>query len=431
MAKPSEELVVEVEVGIADPPFIAIPRGQVLSPMSVGRRGMWRIEGNGVLDVHGYVYFDGKRFFLQTVDERSPVIAHGQPIGRAWTSVSPPCKIEMGSARLHFRATYTESPDLDDQETAIVDRPQVRVERPFKPGEFSHRPESESTRVQPLEGSAPASVRGGNVPPPPPPPPPPGMSGPPVEEIPTPAQLVRPPMFDVTERMVPPPPTRAELRIEEELRETKRQPGLVPHTRAGAGAPPNRAAPSMSADATQPAAFRMAHAGGVGAPNPQLELVKQKWDELSGPKKILVALLPALMVSLYFLFIADDEPPPRVTTSMVGADAGAPMPSVALVPNAGLASVPSVVVPPTVSLSQLPIAPPPPTTTAPSPTGSALPTTTNAAQRSLERQAVDFVANGQYERAAAAYDQLAQLYPDRPAYREAARILRGKLDAGQ
>src|SRR5512140_3795475 len=122
MADPSEELVVEVEIGIADPPFIAIPRGQVLSPMSVGKRGMWRIEGGGILDVHGYVYFDGKRFFLQSVDERSPVIAHGQPIGRSWTSVSPPCKIEMGSARLHFRATYTEEPDLDDQATAVVDR---------------------------------------------------------------------------------------------------------------------------------------------------------------------------------------------------------------------------------------------------------------------------------------------------------------------
>jgi hypothetical protein len=40
------------------------------------------------------------------------------------------------------------------------------------------------------------------------------------------------------------------------------------------------------------------------------------------------------------------------------------------------------------------------------------------------------VASGQYERAAFVYDQLARQYPDKPAYREAARILRSKLDAG-
>jgi hypothetical protein len=403
MADPSEELVVEVEIGIADPPFIAIPRGQVLSPMSVGRRGMWRIEGGGVLDVHGYVYFDGKRFFLQSVDERQPIVAHGQPIGRAWTSVSPPCKIEMGSARLHFRATYTEEPDLDDQETAIVDRPKPPMDRPFEPGAFAHRPESESTRVQPLDPpTAPGSAWGGNLPPPPPPPPP----GRPVHEIVTPAQLHRPALND-TQRMHP-----------DGLGETSRQPGLAPPPPfAGARPPLVGAMPALMPPTPTPPPTRVPAA----APNPQGDALKQKWDELSGPKKILVALLPALMVSLYFLFIADDELPAAVP---VAADAAAPVQS-----GPPIDAGPVAPVPPTIAVSQLPVTPPPPPPPPPA-SGSAQPTATNPAQRTLERQAVDWVASGQYERAAAAYDQLAQQFPDRPAYREAARILRGKLDAG-
>jgi TolA-binding protein len=57
---------------------------------------------------------------------------------------------------------------------------------------------------------------------------------------------------------------------------------------------------------------------------------------------------------------------------------------------------------------------------------------TNAAppERTLERQAVDLVASGQYERAVFVYEKLARQYPDRPVYGEAARILRSKIDAG-
>ncbi len=389
MADPSEELVIEVEVGIADPPFIAIPRGQVLSPMSVGRRGMWRIEGSGVLDVHAYVYFDGKRFFLQSVDERTPVIAHGHPIGRAWTSVSPPCKIELGTARLHFRATYTEGPDLDDQETAVLDRRAAGpLARPFKPGEFARRVDSESTRVKPLDAET-VAVRAatpGHPPLPAPPPP-----GPPVEEIPTPAHLLRPPLG----RAAAPPP------VDEPMDATR--------SAVVAGLPPPLPAGQRHLRTVQMQPVQ----------NPRLELFKQRWDQLSGPKKILIALLPALLVSLYFLFVADDEPPRPIAASKGAGAASASAPA----PDAGAPMAALSSVPPTLNVSQLPIAPPPTS-------GAAAPTTTSPAQRTLERQAVDYVANGQYERAAIAYDQLAAQFPDRPAYREAARILRGRMDGG-
>jgi hypothetical protein len=45
--------------------------------------------------------------------------------------------------------------------------------------------------------------------------------------------------------------------------------------------------------------------------------------------------------------------------------------------------------------------------------------------------AADDVSTGQYDLAAQIYDQLAQEHPENPAFAEAARILRGKLDASR
>ena len=47
-----------------------------------------------------------------------------------------------------------------------------------------------------------------------------------------------------------------------------------------------------------------------------------------------------------------------------------------------------------------------------------------------ERKAADYVSTGQYEQAAQIYDRLASDHVDNPAFREAARILRVKMDAG-
>jgi hypothetical protein len=50
--------------------------------------------------------------------------------------------------------------------------------------------------------------------------------------------------------------------------------------------------------------------------------------------------------------------------------------------------------------------------------------------KTLERQAVDFVASGDTAKAAAAYEELVRRDPNNQVYAEAARILRAKLDAG-
>jgi hypothetical protein len=99
-----------------------------------------------------------------------------------------------------------------------------------------------------------------------------------------------------------------------------------------------------------------------------------------------------------------------------------PSPTVPTLPVSALpiahTSTPTAVAPTTAPTA---VAPTSATSTAPAPSPT---------QRTLERQAVDLVASGQYERAAFIYEQLARQYPDRPVYRETARILRAKLDGG-
>ena len=51
-------------------------------------------------------------------------------------------------------------------------------------------------------------------------------------------------------------------------------------------------------------------------------------------------------------------------------------------------------------------------------------------QKTLERQAVDYVALGEYQKAVGIYEQLSRQFPDNKVYSEALRILRQKLDAG-
>jgi hypothetical protein len=53
-----------------------------------------------------------------------------------------------------------------------------------------------------------------------------------------------------------------------------------------------------------------------------------------------------------------------------------------------------------------------------------------AGAKTLERQAVDYVASGDTAKAAAAYEELVRRDPNNKIYAEAARILRAKLDGG-
>lgn len=196
MANPSTTHVIEIETGIGEPAFIPLTLGQELQPISVGKKGMWRIESPSVRDVHAFVYFDGSSLFLQSADEAAAAMVDGFRIGKAWTELHAPCKIDIGGARLRYRSLL---PDNDSGMTVVKGAPPVqgqpgggpprpaagapsapprpaagappppgqgsnpsnpapsapasfpKADRPFKPGEFSSPADDESTRFAPAD----------------------------------------------------------------------------------------------------------------------------------------------------------------------------------------------------------------------------------------------------------------------------------------
>jgi hypothetical protein len=227
MAKPATTHVIEIESGIGEPAFIPLTLGQELQPISVGKKGMWRVEGARVLDVHAFVYFDGNALFLQSADEASAALVDGYRVGKAWTELHAPCRIEVGAARLRFRSLIGDQRDAANAQTVAADAPPVKAppggpgtggptpgtipgghgappprtappaarpaagappepmtfpkpERPFAPGALSAQKDDESTRIAPLESTgASRSINAVNAPPREPPRP---AAGRPVEE---------------------------------------------------------------------------------------------------------------------------------------------------------------------------------------------------------------------------------------------------------
>ena len=222
MANPATTHVIEIETGIGEPAFIPLSMGHELQPISVGKKGMWRIESPRVLDVHAFVYFDGTSLFLQSADESNAASVDGYRVGKAWTELHAPCKIEVGAARLRFRSLLADAdnqptigmadapvppppqaapsagvgsrpgasmpaagappPPQPGRNTVQQQRPPTqaslgqanasappitfpKAERPFKPGEFAAPQDvDESTRVAPLDATSGGRVASGSHP---------------------------------------------------------------------------------------------------------------------------------------------------------------------------------------------------------------------------------------------------------------------------
>ena len=124
MANPTTTHVIEIETGIGEPTFIPLSLGHELQPISVGKKGMWRIESARVLDVHAFVYFDGTSLFLQSADEQNAASVDGYRVGKAWTELHAPCNIEVGAARLRYRSLIA---DEDNQPTMMAHSPPVQM----------------------------------------------------------------------------------------------------------------------------------------------------------------------------------------------------------------------------------------------------------------------------------------------------------------
>lgn len=449
---------VEVRAGNADQKAIALTPGTTVEAFGVGRTASWRVSGEGVADVHAYLYFDGTSLFVASVQPANPAWVDGKPVGTEWLQLRDGCEIVLGSVRLWFgsgRSSFQQpehtNTDLalepiEDDDLASLEEaepePQVapaatRNPQPtpvkklrirssarmqatgddeeatrFSPLDVTKPSESEQgpAIAQPMTGPLPAAgvpapgVRAGFVPP--------GVgkpafgtpaSSPAVPPIAGP--VAGPAIMPAASPMVPPldvpaPPTHLNP-----------PPGVQPAIN-GAANMFGMSAPSPVTSTSKVAASR----------SPALDKALSAWRSASMPQKAILALMPFAFVAVWVSFGEDAEPvpaskPAASASAAPRASASAPVDSneKATAPTEATAAA-SATGTPTVQ------APP-----ADAPKQDKKRPERNKDKVTLQRQAADAVAAGRYADALAMYEQLAKEYPDVAAYAVAQRILRARL----
>ena len=554
MANPTTTHVIEIETGIGEPAFIPLSMGHELQPISVGKKGMWRIESPRVLDVHAFVYFDGTSLFLQSSDEQNAASVDGYRVGKAWTELHAPCTIEVGNARLRYRSLIADS---DNQPTMMAHSPPVqqpqggpggmrpgagasmpvagapappapgnaaripqqqqqqqrmatggqsarppiaqgsapgvhsgggppvafpKADRPFKPGEFASPADvDESTRIAPLDSTGGGRVASGSHPRP--------AAGQPSGDDPSTrpdaARVMRGNTGAIPAAMGSQPygamqgPGGGAMQSggypQQAYPQQQQQQAYGQHggySAGGSGAfnamtgtgpqlpgPPGM--PGQLGPSMPPGGYgSMTPQGGMQHPN-QAQTPMQEFVAKLKANSIPKIIAGVLFIIGGILYLAeDDEPqaPPRrkpVATLDGGSLEGGTAAGTAA---GGTGTAPALTAPPVMTQAPTPAWPagvpcPPPnwppntplpctpngiTSTpdkpdkpdkperAPKDAGAGLP----AGAKTLERQAVDYVAAGDTAKAAATYEELVRRDPNNKVYAEAARILRAKLDGG-
>ncbi len=488
MASRTTTHVLEIETGIGEPAFIPLCTGNELQPISVGKKGMWRIESPRVLDVHAFVYFDGSSLFVQSADETNAASVEGVRVGKAWTELHAPCTIEVGMARLRFRSLIAD----DNQATQMGTTPLVapgdpagpprsrpvasaadpppatdprrstgqparasaqppsaesppiafpKVDRPFKPGELAPSPQiDESTRIAPLESTAarrsaspPGQAAAES--------PEDGAGGPDTRRI-RGAADAAPAMqhgqYVGTGTMVLQGPMAASTQPVGFGHQPSYPPNPPPPYHLNAqhqGYHPN---PPMYGQQPYPNAGGSGSIGPRGMAGPVMTQGPAHGSTAHGGNgsirrrsilKIGAGLLLIVGGVFYLARNYDLLPKRKPVATLDGAAAGEGSSAPPSAPAAQAAWPPGVPCPP----PNWPPGTPPPCT----PNGlrqQADPPVKDGGRAgagpTLERQAVDLVAAGETAKAAEAYEELARRDPHGKVYSEGARILRAKLDAG-
>lgn len=391
-----EDYVVEIRRGNGAPKHLTLSPGVTIQPMSVGMTGQFRLEADGVLDVHGFLYFDGNSLFVQSSDGHHLIRVNGKPIGSEWTAVSPPCTLALGDARL----VYCPASQASGATTAApIARPAAGRAPPppfdeSAPTVADFRYEDYDDAVATGKTRAPDDEATGSIPIPPAPP--------------------RGHDFDEhndndneTTRALPLPVMPASF--------AARPPPPPPPPNAFGGNPFAAPPPAVMPIAAPPAQLV------VPAKVKPLDQLKDGWKQASLPKKAIALLLPVAFVMVIFGLDDKPEPPAEAEAAATSASASSkPKPK----PTASVTDDPSddpEPPKPKPTVSAPPVKKDPPPSKKPPEPPIAM-----AKDKTAERVAVDAVAAGAWDPAAKAYDDLAKQHPENPAYKEAARILRAK-----
>ncbi|HEY1692552.1 MAG TPA: hypothetical protein VGG39_10345 [Polyangiaceae bacterium] len=383
--------VLEVEGTQGTARMLRFEAGKRVEPITVGTAGQWALVGPGVRDVHAYVAFDGQRLFVQSANPFYAIRVNDVAVTTGWLPVSPPARIAMGGVGLVFAQLESPGfaapaipplpPPRDQEQTRyspVEVPPGDDVTAAFDPAAYQVSDQDMTRPGVPLFNDEGEATR---------------------VNVEVPADILAMPIAGVPEPLPPGLPLAG-------------PPLPPPQWPAAPYSAFQHPVPGPILDLPPPPPPPVAPTGGTALRAAIAPLGKQaaaQWRETSFPKKAVLVMLPFAFLAVYVLFDdsnrqrADSSPPPRPSASALSGSAA-----------------------PTTA-SARPVAPP---TTAPPSASPPVAPAPLTGGKTPERLAVDAVAAGAYADAARRYEELAREHADQPAYREAARILRAKVDAG-
>lgn len=402
----SKGILLEVRIGIAEPASIAVLAGTPLDPTSFGRTAMWRIVAEGVLDIHGYVYFDGRSLFVQSADDHFPVLLNRHRIPTAWTEVRAPGTLFIGQAQI----------DLSSSDALGQTGAQVAYS-PDAPGET---PAAQAS--SPNLGGAPRRPQG-------------PWDGSSVSKQ------------DFAERAAPsnapavPNPANAPFPRGAFVPAADGESTRVAPLTAVTEAPKSTAFDDRALLTSPVIPVPIPPSAAAPPPKPQSSLwlkAKADWYATSLPKRIMLIISPLVAYSLLSLSGNRES-----ATQHPAPSSSAPPATVSAPPATNATTAPQ----PTTSAAPVNSVPVASTTDAssgapvPSPGSSALPAANGTAAQSggdaskvgsktLERAAADAFSEGNLPRALELYERLAKEHPENPAFDRAARIVRERMSSG-
>ncbi|HEX9294659.1 MAG TPA: hypothetical protein VF881_02460 [Polyangiaceae bacterium] len=165
MSERSNDLVLRLRHGDTATRAIWFRTGEVAKPISIGRQGEWRVDAEGVEDLHAYVQFDGRALWIIGLHPENPPLVDGMPLREEWTEVPSPSVLALGALRIVvdqadeseaateslFRDGFYDLPGLESPPEELAssmqeDIPVVVDDRSVE-SEHGHRSRSGETRV--------------------------------------------------------------------------------------------------------------------------------------------------------------------------------------------------------------------------------------------------------------------------------------------
>lgn len=151
----NEGFRLDVQLATAEPRSLLFPLGTRVKIFNVGKRGRWHVEGEGVLDVHALLRFDGDSLYFKAMTPGTVFVGDDEA-PTEWIELYAPCTLRLGQAQILVRRV--EDASLPSGSSWLAARLHVESHPPAEPipdySRLAEDPDEEPTQMAMLQGQS-------------------------------------------------------------------------------------------------------------------------------------------------------------------------------------------------------------------------------------------------------------------------------------